>query len=89
MFKPPSSHPDPGSYLDLQRRMVLALKEAGIDTQILDKLKVVFEMQLAKQHIVLSGAEIERLYRQVAGVVLRDILAGLDTPSLPPPARKA
>jgi hypothetical protein len=69
--------------------MVLALKEAGIDTQILDKLKVVFEMQLAKQHIVLSGAEIERLYRQVAGVVLRDILAGLDTPSLPPPARKA
>jgi hypothetical protein len=69
--------------------MVLALKEAGIDTQILDKLKVVFEMQLAKQHIVLSGAEIERLYRQVAGVVLKDILSGLDTPSLPPPARKA
>jgi hypothetical protein len=75
--------------MDLQRRMVIAVKDAGVDTQLLDKLRVVFEMQLAKQHIVLSSAEIERLYRQVARSVLSDLIAGLDSPSLPPPSKTA
>jgi hypothetical protein len=73
MFNPSDPH-DSGSYVDLQKRMLMRLQAAKIDEQVLDILQKAFERELAAEHIVLSKSERERLFGQSMKAVFDSLL---------------
>jgi hypothetical protein len=79
MFNPPNSYQNPGSYIDLLKRMTQRVQQAKVDNQILEIVQQVFEKELDQQKIVLSRPERVRLFRQVTKAVLIDMLAKLDS----------
>ena len=76
MLNPPN--PNPGSYVDLLKRMTQRVQQAKVDNQILETVQQVVEKELDQQNIVLSRPERVRLFRQVTKAVLTDMLAKLD-----------
>jgi hypothetical protein len=80
MFNPPDSYPNPGSYLDLKKRMIQHMQQAKVDDRMIEIVQMACENELDKQHIVLSSLEKELLLRQVIQAVLTDILVKLDSP---------
>jgi hypothetical protein len=79
MFNPPNSYQNPGSYIDLLKRMTQRVQQAKVDNQILEIVQQVFEKELDQWKIVLSRPERVRLFRQVTKAILIDMLAKLDS----------
>jgi hypothetical protein len=77
MLNPPNSYPNPGSYVDLLKRITQRVQQSKVDNQILEILQKVVEKELDQQNIVLSRPERVRLFRQVTKAVLTDMLAKL------------
>jgi hypothetical protein len=78
MLNPPNSSQNPGSYVDLLKRLTQRVHQAKADDQILESMQQVVEKELDQQKIVLSRPERVRLFRQVTRAVLTDLLAKLD-----------
>jgi hypothetical protein len=73
MFNPPIFYPNPGSYDDVLKRMTRRMQQEGVDNQILEILRQVYEQEL--QHgIILSRPERKRLFQQVSKAILTDVL---------------
>lgn len=73
MFNPANSYPGSGSYEDLLKRMTRRVKQNNVDDQIVLILQQAFEMELGKEHVVLSRPERVRLYRELANAILNDV----------------
>ena len=78
MFNPPNSYPDPGSYLDLLKRITQQMQQKKVDEQLLQIVQQAFEKELDSKHIVLSRPEMVRLYQQVAKSILTETLEKID-----------
>ncbi len=78
MLNPPNAYQNSGSYVDLLKRITQRVQQNKVDDQFLVLMQQVFENELAKETIVLSRPERERLFRQVTKAVLTDMLGKLD-----------
>ena len=74
MLNSSNSSQNPGSYVDLLKRMTQHVQQAKVEDQILEMVQQVVERELAQQKIVLSSPERVRLFRQITKVVLTDLL---------------
>ena len=78
MFNLPDHSPEPGSYVDLLKRVTQHVQQSKVGNQILEVLQKTIEQELVQQKIVLSRAERARLTRQVTKSILNDLLANMD-----------
>ncbi|MBI3161055.1 MAG: hypothetical protein HYZ23_01025 [Chloroflexi bacterium] len=74
MLNPPSAYPNPGSYDDVLKRMTRRMQQNGVDSQIVEILRQVFEKELDQNRIILSRPERVRLLQQVSKAILADAL---------------
>ena len=78
MLNPFASQPDPGSYLDLRKRMFQHVQLLLVNDKIFDVVKNAYEHALISEDVVLSRAERDRMLSQIMKMVLEDILKKLD-----------
>jgi hypothetical protein len=78
MLNPPNSYQNPGSYVDLLKRITQRVQQTKIDSQTLEIMQQAVEKELDQQKIVLSHPERVRLFRQVTKAVLTELLTKLD-----------
>ena len=78
MLNPFGSQPVPGSYVNLQKRMLQRVQSARIDDQIFEVVKQAYEVALNEEGIVLSRPERKRLLSQLLKLVLDDMIKKLD-----------
>ena len=78
MLNPFGSQQVPGSYVNLQKRMLQRLKSAKIDDQIFEVVKQAYEVALNEEGILLSRPERKRLLSQLLKLVLDDMMKKLD-----------
>jgi hypothetical protein len=78
MLNPPNSYQNPGSYVDLLKRITQHVQQTKVDSQILEIMQQTVEKELDQQKIVLSHPERVRLFRQVTKAVLTELLAKLE-----------
>ncbi len=69
----PLNYPNPGSYDDVLQRMTRRMQQNGVDNQIFEILRQVFEKEL-EHGIILSRPERARLFQQVSIAILTDVL---------------
>ncbi len=72
MFNP-LDYPNPGSYDDVFQRMTRRMQQNGVDNQIFEILRQVFEKEL-EHGIILSRPERARLFQQISIAILTDVL---------------
>ena len=78
MLNPFGSQQVPGSYVNLQKRMLQRVQSARINDQIFEVVKQAYEVALNEEGIVLSRPERKRLFSQLLKLVLDDMLKKLD-----------
>ena len=78
MLNPFGSQQYPGSYVNLQKRMLQRVQSAKIDDQIFEVVKQAYEVALNEEGIVLSRPERKRLLSQLLKLVLDDMIKKLD-----------
>ena len=78
MLNPFASQPDPGSYIDLRKRMFQHVQLLLVNDKIFDVVKNAYEHALISEDVVLSRAERDRMLSQIMKMVLEDILKKLD-----------
>jgi hypothetical protein len=78
MLNPFGSQQVPGSYLNLQKRMLQRLKSAKIDDQIFEVVKRAYEVALDEEGILLSRPERKRLLSRLLKLLLEDMTRRLD-----------
>jgi len=78
MLNPFGSQQYPGSYINLQKRMLQRVQSAKIDDQIFEVVKQAYEVALNEEGIVLSRPERKRLLSQLLKLVLDDMMKKLD-----------
>ena len=78
MLNPFASQPDPGSYVDLRKRMFQHVQLLLVNDKIFDVVKNAYEHALISEEVVLSRAERDRMLSQIMKMVLEDILKKLD-----------
>ena len=78
MLNPFGSQPVPGSYVNLQKRMLQRIQLAKIDDQIFEVVKQAYEAALNEEGIALSRPERIRLLSQLLKLVLDDMIKKLD-----------
>lgn len=78
MLNPFGSQKVPGSYVNLQKRMLQRLQSARIDDQIFEVVKQAYEVALNEEGILLSQPERKRLLSQLLKMVLEDMTRKLD-----------
>jgi hypothetical protein len=78
MLNPFASQPDPGSYVDLRKRMFQHVQLLLVNDKIFDVVKNAYEHALISEDVVLSRAERDRMLSQIMKMVLEDILKKLD-----------
>jgi hypothetical protein len=71
----------PGSYFDLQRRMLKKVQDANVNDHILEILQMAYEEALISENVVLSRPERQRLFSQISKTILQHMLNKLDGPS--------
>ena len=81
MLNPFASQPDPGSYIDLRKRMFQHVQLLLVNDKIFDVVKNAYEHALISEEAVLSRAERDRMLSQIMKMVLEDILKKLDARS--------
>ena len=78
MLNPFGSQQVPGSYVNLQKRMLQRIQSAKIDDQIFEVVKQAYEVALNEEGILLSRPERKRLLSQILKLVLEDMTRKLD-----------
>jgi hypothetical protein len=73
MFNPFSPQQDPGSYIDLRKRMFQHVQYLRVNDQIFDVVKNAYNQALIRENIILSRAEKDRLLSQIMKMVLDDM----------------
>lgn len=68
----------PGSYTNLQKRMLQRVRTARVNDQILELVQKAYENALNEENIVLSRPERKRLFSQIFKLLLEDIVNKLD-----------
>jgi hypothetical protein len=78
MLNPFGSQQYPGSYVNLQKRMLQRVQSAKIDDQIFEVVKRAYEVALNEEGIILSRLERKRLLSQLLKLVLGDMMKKLE-----------
>ena len=78
MLNPFGSQQVPGSYVNLQKRMLQRIQAAKVNDQIFEVVKQAYEVALNEEGIVLSRPERKRLLSQLLKLVLDDMIKKLD-----------
>ena len=78
MLNPFGSQQVPGSYVNLQKRMLQRVQSVNIDDQIFEVVQKAYEVALKEESIVLSRPERKRLLSQILKLVLDDMTKKLD-----------
>ena len=78
MLNPFGSQQVPGSYVNLQKRMLQRVQSAKVDDQIFEVVKQAYEVALNEEGILLSRPERKRLLSQLLKLVLEDMMKKLD-----------
>ena len=78
MRNPFDPQPDPGSYLNLQKRMLQRVQEAKINDQIFEVVQKALDDAIRAENVVLIRLEKKRLLSQILKVVLDDMIKKLD-----------
>ena len=78
MKNPFGSQQVPGSYFDLQKRMLQKVQDAKVDDHIFEIVQMAYEKALTAENIILSRTERKRLLSQILRSVLEDMLKKMD-----------
>jgi hypothetical protein len=78
MLNPFGSQQVPGSYVNLQKRMLQRVQSAKVNDQIFEVVKQAYEVALDEEGILLSRPERKRLLSQLLKLVLEDMTRKLD-----------
>ena len=78
MLNPFASQQDPGSYVDLRKRMLQHVQSSRVNDQIFEVVKNAYETALIRENIILSRAEKNRMLSQIMKLVLEDMLKKLN-----------
>ena len=73
MLNPFGSQQVPGSYVDLRKRMFQHIQDLKVNDQIFDVLKNAYEQALARENVILSRPERNRMLSQIIKMVLEDM----------------
>jgi hypothetical protein len=78
MLNPFSPQQDPGSYVDLRKRMLQHVQYMRVDDKIFEVVKNAYEHALIRENVVLSRAERNRMLSQIMKMVLEDMIKKLN-----------
>ena len=78
MLNPFAPQHDPGSYMDLRKRMFQHVQLLLVNDKIFDVVKNAYEHALISEDVVLSRAEKDRMLSQIVKMVLEEMLKKLD-----------
>jgi hypothetical protein len=73
MLNPFGPQEDPGSYIDLRKRMYQHVQLLRVENKIFEVVKNAFELALIQENIILSQAEKNRLLSQILKMTLEDM----------------
>lgn len=71
-------NPTPPSEFELKKRMIQKMHSALVNDVVLEAIQQLFAQTLSTENIILSRAEQQRLFREVAKSILTDILTKLE-----------
>jgi hypothetical protein len=78
MLNPFAPQSDPGSYIDLRKRMFQHVQYSMVSDKIFEVVRNAYEQALIRENIILSRAERNRMLSQIMKMVLEDMLKKLD-----------
>ena len=78
MLNPFGPKDDPGSYVDLRKRVLRHVQYLMVNDQIFEVVKNAYEHALISENVVLSRAERNRMLSQIMKMVLEDMIRKLD-----------
>ena len=78
MLNPFAPKEDPGSYIDLRKRMLRHVQSSKVNDKIFEVVQNSYEQALIRENVILSRAERSRLLSQIMKIVLKDMLDKLD-----------
>jgi len=82
MLNPFAPQQDPGSYVDLRKRMLQHVQYMKVNDQIFEVVKNAYEHAVITENIVLSRAEKNRMLSQIMKMVLEDMIKKLNEGSV-------
>ena len=77
MLNPFAPQSDPGSYLDLRKRMLQNVQYLRVEDKIFNVVRNAYEHALIRENVVLSRAERDRMLSQIMKMVLEDMVKKL------------
>ena len=77
MFRPIPPQGDPGSYVDLLKRMTRRV-QSGTEDRLISMMELALDDALARENVVLARAERTRLFRQISRAVLEAAAARIE-----------
>lgn len=77
MLNPFAPQQDPGSYVDLRKRMFQNVQYMKVNDQIFEVVRNAYEHAVITENIVLSRAEKNRMLSQIMKMVLEDMIKKL------------
>lgn len=83
MRNPFGSQQVPGSYVNLQKRMLQHMQDLKIDDQIFEVMAKAYDQALRQENVVLSSLELNRMLSQIMKTILEDMVKKLDKGSKP------
>ncbi|HEU4744219.1 MAG TPA: hypothetical protein VFS61_03240 [Anaerolineales bacterium] len=78
MLNPFAPQSDPGSYIDLRKRMFQFVQYLRVEDKIFEVVKNSYEHALISENVVLSQAEKDRMLSQIMKMVLEAMIKKLD-----------
>ena len=78
MLNPFASQPDPGSYVDLRKRMFQRVQSLMVNDKIFNVVKNAYEHALLRENVILSRAERDRMLSQIMKMTLEDMIKQLN-----------
>jgi len=78
MLNPFAPQQDPGSYVDLRKRMFQHVQYMKVNDQIFKVIQNAYEHAMITENVVLSRAEKNRMLSQIIKGVLEDMIKKLD-----------
>lgn len=78
MLNPFGPKEDPGSYVDLRKRVLQHVQYLNVNDRIFEVVKNAYEHALIAENVVLSRAERNRMLSQIMKMVLEDMIKKLN-----------
>jgi hypothetical protein len=78
MLNPFAPKEDPGSYIDLRKRMLRHVQSSRVNDKIFEMVQNAYEQALIRENVILSRAERSRMLSQIMKMVLKEMLDKLD-----------